>query len=42
MLRAENLTDVQYTYPLNATNPFTDVPLFEPGRTLGIGLRVTF
>ena len=42
VLRAENLTDAQYAYPPNASDPFTGIPTAEPGRTLGIGLRVAF
>jgi len=42
VLRAENVTDVQYAYPLNASDPFTGLPIAEPGRTLGMGLRVAF
>ena len=42
VVRAENLTDAQYAYPLNASDPFTGTPIAEPGRTLGLGLRVAF
>jgi outer membrane receptor protein involved in Fe transport len=42
VLRAENVTDVQYAHPLNASDPFTGTPIAEPGRTLGMGLRVAF
>jgi iron complex outermembrane receptor protein len=42
ILRAENVTDASYTYPLNAQQPFGGGALPEPGRSLGIDLRVRF
>jgi iron complex outermembrane receptor protein len=42
ILRAENVTDATYAYPLNAQQPFGGGALPEPGRTLGIDLRVRF
>jgi outer membrane receptor protein involved in Fe transport len=37
-----NLTDVTYVNHLNAVNPYTGVPLAEPGREFFADLTVTF
>lgn len=42
ILRAENVTGADYVYPLNAQRPFGAGAIPEPGRTLGIDLRVQF
>ena len=42
ILRVENVTDADYAYPLNAQQPFGGGAIPEPGRTLGVDLRVRF
>lgn len=42
ILRADNVTDARYAYPLNAQRPFQRGAIPEPGRALGIDLRVRF